>query len=98
MNDRDASRAAAPLEADRRRIAAKHAATNPHDQPVYDADFYRSILRDRTADEASATPQYVPLSLLMRRAKINRANVDDTYFAALCETDDSAQGMMGDRD
>ncbi len=98
MNARDEARAAAQLEADRRRIAAKHAATNPTDQPVYDADFYAEIIAARESDEASETPQYVPIGKLTRQAKINRANVDDTYFAALCETDESAQGMMGDRD
>ncbi len=33
-----------------------------------------------------------------RIAAIKRANEDGAYFAMLCETDDSAQGMMGDRD
>ena len=65
---------------------------------AYNDKFYADIIAARKADEASDTPQYAPISRLTRQAKINRANVDDKYFYSLCDSDDSAQGMMGDRD
>lgn len=33
-----------------------------------------------------------------RARMVERANTDDVYFHGLCDADDSAQGMMGDRD
>ena len=51
---------------------------------AYDADFYRRSMRRSEK--------------LTRQSQIARANVDDDYFYSLCEMDDSAQGMMGDRD
>ena len=65
---------------------------------AYDAEFYRRIIAERKADEASTAPQYAPIGKLTRQSQISRANVDDDYFLSLCETDESAQGMMGDRD
>lgn len=43
-------------------MTAYYEATN---QPAYDADFYRSILSDRTADAASDAPKYASLPDMM---------------------------------
>lgn len=70
------------------------------DRPVYDAAWFDDMLRDRYGDMTGATwpLQAICNTANASRANIARANVDDQYFYDLCYSDDSAHGMMGDRD
>jgi len=63
-DDRLTARQAAALAADRRRIAASHAAVNP-DEPVYDAASHQRTIAARIADPKQHDENQVSLSGMM---------------------------------
>jgi hypothetical protein len=93
-DDRMTARQAAALAADRARIAAKHAATNP-DEPVFDAESHQATISDRLAQLAPDVDMYD-----MRDMTGIWIVPDDELTAMRHSADRSPEngGMMGDRD